>query len=186
MLRAYQRDLVISYVVNTVKRLDKRDPAAVGLMSWVIENAALLKLDTRQKAPPRRTRRDRASDAADSGLTEGSWEEFRETLCHKAQTTARRRPDLTARRLRHLAEITGISPTDIRILEVLLLYETEPVVESMIEEVFRSGHRRSRFNIRNSPLPNLLDLPPHAVSVRLKSAAPLLRSGLVSVGHVLT
>ena len=86
MLRAYQRDLVISYVVNTVKRLDKRDPAAAGLMSWVIENAALLKLDTRQKAPPRRTRRDRASDAADSGLTEGSWEEFRETLCHEAQT----------------------------------------------------------------------------------------------------
>ena len=183
MLRAYQRDLVISYVVNTVKRLDKRDPEAADLMSWVIENAALLKLDTRQKAPPRRTRRDQASDAADSGLTEGSWEEFRETLCHEAQTTSKRRPDLTARRLRHLAEITGISPTDIRILEVLLLYETEPVVESMIDEVFRSGHRRSRFNMRNSPLPNLLDLPPHAVSVRLRPTAPLLRSGLVSVDN---
>ena len=84
MLRAYQRDLVISYVVNTVKRLDKRDPEAADLMSWVIENAALLKLDTRQKAPPRRTRRDQASDAADSGLTEGSWEEFREQGIHFA------------------------------------------------------------------------------------------------------
>ena len=68
MLRAYQRDLVISYLVNTVKRLDKRDPAAGDLMSWVIENAALLKLDTRQKAPPRRTRRDSAPnfDLSDS------------------------------------------------------------------------------------------------------------------------
>ena len=183
MLRAYLRDLVISYVANTVKRLDKRDPEAADLMSWVIENAGVLKLDTRQKAPPRRTRRDRVSDAADSSLTEDSWEEFRETLCHKAQTTARRRPDLTARRLRHLADITGISPTDIRILEVLLLYETEPVIDSMIDDVFRSGHRRSRFNIRYSPLPSLLDLSPHAVSIRLKPTAPLLRSGLVSVDN---
>ena len=84
MLRAYLRDLVISYVANTVKRLDKRDPEAADLMSWVIENAGILKLDTRQKAPPRRTRRDRVSDAADSSLTEDSWEEFRETLCHQA------------------------------------------------------------------------------------------------------
>ena len=44
MLRAYQRDLMISYVVNTVKRLDKRDPAAGDLISPLISGFFRLSL----------------------------------------------------------------------------------------------------------------------------------------------
>ncbi len=188
MLRDYLRELLLSYVGNTAKYYNWYDPEASYLMSWVIENhlLLLLNLDTWQEAHPPRTcrqRGDRASDAAHSRLTEESWDDFRETILDNPLKASRRRPDLTARRLRHLTKITGISPTDVRILEALLLCETDPVVGSMIGAVFRGRIRGEQFNIQYSPLPCLLNLSPHAVSVRLKPAAPLLRSGLVSVDN---
>ena len=89
--------------------------------------------------------------------------------------------DLVSRRLRRLAGITGISATDIRILEILLLYQTNPVIESLVDDVFMGGSRRAQFNMRDSALPYFLDMSHRAVSMRFTPEAPLVRSGLVSV-----
>ena len=64
------------------------------------------------------------ADPGDPQLSEDGWADFRQTLADKVKTAGSPRPDLMSRRLRSLADITGISATDIRILEILLLYHT--------------------------------------------------------------
>ena len=56
------------------------------------------------------------------------------------RSTTKARCDRTGRRLRHLAKTTGLSRTDVGILELLLRYQTQPVIESMVDDVFgRTG-----------------------------------------------
>ena len=179
MLNAYQRRLLFSYLANSAGRLDRRDPAAAELVSWAVDNAGVLELETAHEAPARRRRR--AATGDESGLKKRAWTDFGKSLGAKARATAKAKPDLTARRLRRLADIARISPTDTRILEVLLFYETNGVMESMVDEVFETRVRTEAFNVRNSVLSCLLDMSPHAASVRLRPDAPLVRSGLVVV-----
>ena len=186
MLSAYQRHLIWSYLVNIARILDREDPAAVVLMSWTAENAALFDFVPRKKtASPvrRRSRRNSYSDTAGTEPSADEWTSFLTFVEERVRATKRARPDLPARRLAPLAKITGISPTDIRILEALLLYETNPVIESLIDDIFGRATRRHRFDSRTSALPFILDLSPYAVSARLKPEAPLVRSGLVSVDN---
>ncbi len=182
MLRPYQRRLLFSYLANSARRLDRRDPAAADLASWVEDNAPVLDADRPGEVMPRRRRRrERMGDTGDPHLTEEGWAGFREMLADRVPSAARARPDLMSRRLRRLADLTGTSATDIRILEVLLLYQTNPVIESVIDEVFMGGGRRAHFNMRDSALPYFLDMSHRAVSMRFTPEAPLVRSGLVSV-----
>ena len=182
MLRPYQRRLLFSWLANAARRLDRRDPAAADLASWVADNAPVLDDEKPGEVVRRRRgRRERIAEAGDPHLTEDGWIEFQEALADKARTAGRQRPDLMSRRLKRLAAITGISATDIRILEVLLLYETDPVIESLVDDVFMGGSRRASFNMRDSALPYFLDLSHRAVAMRFAPEAPLVRSGLVSV-----
>ena len=182
MLRPYQRRLLLSYLANAARRLDRRDPAAADLASWVLDNAPVLDDEKPGEVVRRRRgRRERMADPGDPQLTEEGWAAFRQTLADKARRAGRTRADLMSRRLRRLAGITGTSATDIRILEVLLLYETNPVVESVVDDVFMGGNRRSSFNMRDSALPYFLDMSHRAVAMRFAPEAPLVRSGLVSV-----
>ena len=87
------------------------------------------------------------------------------------------------RRLRRLADIADLSRTDVRILEFLLLYETDPVIESMVDEVFNSTPHGNHINAANPVLSVLLDLSFRAVSARFGPNAPLVRSGLVEVDY---
>ena len=182
MLRPYQRRLLLSWLANAARRLDRRDPAAADLASWVTDNAPVLDNEKPGEVVRRRRgRRERIADPDDPHLSGDGWIAFQETLADKARSAGRPRPDLTARRLRRLADITGISTTDIRILEVLLLYQTNPVIESAVDDVFMGGSRRAHFNMRDSALPYFLDLSHRAVAMRFTPEAPLVRSGLVSV-----
>ena len=182
MLRPYQRRLLFSYLANAARRLDRRDPAAAELASWVSDNAPVLDDEKPGEVVRRRRgRRERMADPSDPHLTDDSWIGFQETLANKVRMAGRPRPDLMSRRLRRLADITGISATDIRILEVLLLYQTNPVVESVVDDVFMGGSRRAHFNMRDSALPYFLDMSHRAVAMRFTPDAPLVRSGLVSV-----
>ena len=123
MLRPYQRRLLFSYLANAARRLDRRDPAAADLASWVVDNAPGLDDEKPGEVVRRRRgRRERMADPGDPHLTEDGWAAFRQTLADKVAAAGRVRPDLMSRRLRRLAGITGISATDIRILEILLLY----------------------------------------------------------------
>ena len=182
MLRPYQRRLLLSYLANAAGRLDRRDPAAADLATWVADNAPVLD-DGKPGGVVRRRRgrRDRIADSGDPHLSDDGWFAFRETLADKARRAGRPGADLTSRRLKRLAGITGMSAADVRILEVLLLYQTEPVVESLVDDVFMGGSRRAEFNMRDSALPYFLDLSHRAVAMRFTPEAPLVRSGLVSV-----
>ena len=53
MLRPYQRRLLFSYLANSARRLDRRDPAAADLASWVDDNAPVLDDDrNRERSCP--------------------------------------------------------------------------------------------------------------------------------------
>lgn len=90
------------------------------------------------------------------------------------------RKDSTARGVRQLAKIAGLSRLDVHILEVLIRYKTQPVIESMIDQVDRRV-RYYVFNLRNPTLAGLLGVSVNAIQQRVTNGAPLVRSGLVAV-----
>ena len=182
MLRPYQRRLLFSYLANAARRLDRRDPAAADLATWVAENAAVLDDEKPGEVVRRRRgRRERIADPGDPHVTEDGWAAFRQALADKARMAGKPGADLMSRRLRRLAGITGISATDIRLLEILLHHKTSPVIESLVHDVFMDRRSSADFNMRDSALPYFLDMSHGAVAMRFTPEAPLVRSGLVSV-----
>ena len=179
MLNAYQRRLLLSYIANAAERLGRRHPVALELVTWVVEHAGHLGIEPDRDAPRRRPRWRSAED--EPRLTKMIWAGFRQALRDGIRSAGNPGPDLTARRLRRLADIAPVCDTDIRILECLLLYETSRLAESMIDDVFRDVQRRGQFNVGHSPLPYVLDLSPRAAAARLGPDAPLVRSGLVAI-----
>ena len=103
-------------------------------------------------------------------------------MCLVEYSVARKaRPDRTAQRLRRLARTTGLTRTDVDVLELVLRYQTQPVIESMIDDVFRSSRRFTPLNVQNPALPALLGVSANTVQGRLRGDAPLVRSGLVCI-----
>ena len=99
---------------------------------------------------------------------------------HSAARKAR--PDRTGQRLRRLARATALSRTDVDLLELVLRYQAQPVIESMINDVFRAPRRfMMPLNVQSPALPTLLGVSANTVQARLRADAPLGRSGLVSV-----
>ena len=183
---ARQRHRVFTYLLNTASQVHFREDVACNLVSWVGEHARLLKFDIGHEAFSTSTRGllpGFRADRADSDLTPCAWASVREALHNTAAATRRARPDLMLRRLQRLAGIAGLSRTDIRILEVLLLHETDPFIESMVEDIFRSIRRARCLNVTHPVLPMFLDLSFRAVSARFGPDAPLVRSGLVEVDY---
>ena len=78
-----------------------------------------------------------------------------------------------------------LSRTDVAILEIMLRYRSNPVIESLIDAVFEGGrHFRGLskiFNVRGPALPCFLGISGSTFLRRFDSDAPLVRSGLVSV-----
>lgn len=186
MLGARQRHRVFAYLLNTARRLDCRDDTARELMSWVSENARLLQFDIGHEVPSltgRRSQRGYRSDSAGSDFMPAAWAAFRKTLQNAVDSTRRARPDLTLRRLRHLADIAGLTRTDIRILEFLPVHQTDPVIESMFDDIFRSSHHGRCMKATHPALSWCLDLSFRAVLARFAPDAPLVRSGLVEVDY---
>ena len=131
MLPAYERHLIVSYVANAAARLHHRDRAASALAEWMIGSDDGAAFASRRL----RSRLDRANIDPEESLSSSDWRSFRRALRDECAATTQPQPDLTARRLWRLAETTGLNRTDIAILELLLRYQTQPIVESMIDEV---------------------------------------------------
>ena len=131
MTTDYERHLIVSYLANTARRLHHRDRAAQALAEWVMdsEDGGASRAGGFARAWIGRT-----SDP-DEKLSGGDWRSFRRALRDECAVTGRGQPDLTARRLQRLAETTGLNRTDVAILELMLRYHTEPIIESMIDEV---------------------------------------------------
>lgn len=176
MLSAYIRHLIFTYLDNIVRRVNRRQPQAAALVEWVAENIGLLELDADALDLPSDLR-------SDSPPSERVWKRLRRVVGAERKAGLGRSPDRAAGRLVDLGEMIGLSCEDIAILEIILRYETHPVVEDLMDDVFSGRrHRLGRaMNVRNPSLPTLLDMSANTLRRRFAPAAPLIRSGLVQV-----
>ena len=114
-------------------------------------------------------------------MPEPEWEYLREALGNKYTVSMRARPDRLAGRLRYLGKAMRLSRTDTEILEFVMRYRTLPIIESMSDSIFDSG-RKPLFS-RSPALPCFLGVSAKAILSRLEPDAPLVKSGLVSIGY---
>lgn len=132
----------------------------------------------------RRHRRRRLELDADEGMSVPRLRRLQQELREERSATNGTRCDRTGRRLRCLARTTGLTRTDVGILELLLRYQTQPIIESMVDDVFgRAGRNINALNLRGRALSALLGISAGTVHRLLANGAPLVRSGLVSIGN---
>ena len=178
MQSAYERYLVVLYLANAAERLHHRDPEASRLAEWVTDR------DNRAAYGGKGLfeRLARADIEPDEKISARQMRHVRQALRDERATMKRAKFDRTAQRVRLLGEATGLSPIDVRILELLLRYHTQPAIEAMVDDIFaRYSGRRHPLNFRSGPLSALLGISANAVSGRLAADTPLVRSGLVTV-----
>ncbi len=174
----YEQHLVYSYLANAASRLHYRSKEAEKLSEWVADNAGELNLDGMVHPPRRRSfREERKAEPSKQ-----DWQALLKLLESKRSATKNAPEDTTSRRIRNLGKTMGLSPTDVDILNFMLRCETQPIIESMIDDVFDVRSRKmAKLNVKGIVLRYLLDRSIHTVLSRFKPDAPLLRSGLISV-----
>ena len=176
MLTAYERRLILSYFSNAASRLPRHCPEARALADCVAEHGDLLVLafqPTLEFGVP------------EGELSVGQWQHLRNTLESRHAAAKRVRGDRTALRIRRLGREMRLSRTDVAILELLLRYHTQPLIESLIDAVFNVGLGRGTheevFKVGRRALPDLLGVSVGGCFARLAAHAPLARSGLVFI-----
>ena len=178
MPNAYEQRLVAFYLANAAAALHHRDREASDLADWIADRENRVAFGRRKRPSPIRA----GTRGRDEGLSGGNWRSLKEALREEYSAVRKARPDRTGQRLRRLARATGLSRTDIDLLELVLRYQTQPVIESMIDDVFRAPRRfMTPLNVQGPALPALLGVSANTVQGRLRTDAPLVRSGLVSV-----
>ena len=175
----YEQRLMFCYLANAASRLHYRSKEAEKLIEWVADNADELNLEGMVQPPRRRSFR----DESEAGPSKQEWQAFRKILESKRSTTKNAPEDVTARRIRSLGKTTGLSSTDVDILNFMLRCETQPVIESMVDDVFdmRSRRKMAKLNVKGIFLRYLLDRSVDTIRSRFKPDGPLLRSGLLSI-----
>ena len=200
MLTTYEQHLIVRYLANVTSCLHHQDPEAKELVEWIASNGRRMAFGSRSKAPPalrRKRRRSRvppsnvgrkrldlddllaAEDFKDledctDGLTTKQWHRLGRALRNKCAATRPARSDRTAQRLRSLGKTAGLSRTDIAILEIMLRYQTQPIIESMIDSVME--FRGTPFNLKSPVLSAFLGVSGNSILGRLRTDAPLIRS----------
>ena len=209
MLTACEQRLIVRYLANLASCLHHRDPEAKEVVDWIASNGRRTGFGSGRRparAHGRKRRRPRAlpsslgrkrlglDDLLDSedfedlenhtdGVTGRQWSRLAEALRSKCAAARSAREDRTAQRLRCLGRTAGLSRTDLAIVELMLRYHTQPVIESMIDSVFgHASFRNAPFNLRGGPaLSALLGVSANTILGRLRADAPLVRSGLVCI-----
>ena len=177
MLNAYEQRLMAFYLANAAAALHHRDREASDLAEWIADRENRMAFGSRKRRSPLRA----GKVGRDEGMSGGKWRALHAALCEEYSVARKARPDRTAQRLRRLARATGLTRTDVDLLELTLRYQTQPVIESMIDDVFRSSRRFTPLNVQNPALPALLGVSANTVQGRLRGDAPLVRSGLVCI-----
>ena len=207
MLTACEQHLIVRYLANLASCLHHRDPEAKELVEWIASNGRRTGFGSRRKASRAfggKRRRSRAlpsnlghkrldlddllaseefrdlEDCAD-GPTGRQWSRLAEALRSKCAAAKPVRGDRTTQRLRCLGRTAGLTRTDLAILELMLRYQTQPMIESMIDNVFEHHSIRRPFNLKSPVLPALLGVSANTILGRLRADAPLIRSGLVCI-----
>ena len=174
----YEQHLTFCYLANAASRLHYRSKEAEKLSEWVADNADELNLDGMVHPPRRRSfREERQAEPSKQ-----DWQALLKLLESKRSATKNAPEDTTSRRIRNLGKTMGLSPTDVDILNFMLRCETQPIIESMIDDVFDVRSRKmAKLNVKGIVLRYLLDRSVYTVLSRFKPDAPLLRSGLLSI-----
>ena len=178
MLTAHEKRLVTFYLANAASRLHHQDREASELAGWIADRDNRVAFGTGRRRlhplPP--------DPDPEEGMSKGKLLRLEAALREEHAKARRARLDRTARRLQALGETVGLSRTDLDILELLLRYSTQPIIESMVDDIFgRATRCMTPFNLKGRALPALLGASPSAIHGRLRDDAPLVRSGLVSV-----
>ena len=176
MLTAYEKYLLARCLANAASGLRRRDPEAAALAGWAADGENRIALGGRG----RRRRRLRRWTADYGKVSKEQFRGLRQALQDERPARAPRR-DRTGRRLLRLAGTAGLSRTDTALLELLVRYRTNPVFESLIDDVFIDPSRWHDLNVRGRALALMLGLSPGAVARRFDPDKPLLRTGLVSI-----
>ncbi len=173
----YEQHLMFCYLANAASRLHHARKEAEKLFEWVADNPDLLDLGDIVQPPRRRSSGDR-----NMGPSNQKWQTLFQALKDKCSKTKNTPEDTTAQRIRRLGKTTGLASTDAEILNFMIRYETQPIIESMTEQVFDVSIRHgSKLNVKGHMLHYLLDKSIRTILNRFKSDAPLLRSGLISI-----
>ena len=208
MLTACEQHLIVRYLANLASCLHHRDPEVKELVEWIASNGRRTVFGSRRKASRAfggKRRRSRAlqsnlghqrldlddllaseefkklENGADGLIGKQQWSRLAEALRCKCSATKSVRGDRTTQRLRCLGRTAGLSRTDLAILELMLRYQTQPMIESMIDDVFDHHSIGRPFNLKSPVLSALLGVSANTVLGRLRADAPLIRSGLVCI-----
>ena len=165
IITPYERHLIVSYLHNLVagggdsRLLQATDREC--LPDWITEHADLLQCD--------------------SLLADTHWSRscLKKALRQLRERTRQARRDPTARYLRRLGKMAGLSHLDLAILEALIRYKTQPIIESLMDQIDHLVPHYI-FSLRNPLLSGLLGVSMSTIRERVSPGAPLLRSGLVS------
>lgn len=205
MLTPYESRLGLTWLANAAERIHHRRPEAAALVEWVIENVEALaaglvgqgcRIDAAGLAEAiaesagalqRRGRSARAAELAENQGDGGrqAWQHLRAELRRTSNATRAIGPDATALRLQRLARITRLDDADLQVVELLLRYQTQPALESLLDDVYSAGP--ARFSRRIGPSPTnpacaeLLGISRNTLLARCAPDAPLARSGLLAV-----
>ena len=178
MTTPYERLLVVSYLANAAERLHHRDREAEALAEWVADRDNRSLYESKSLI----SRMIKADIEPEEGMSARQFRRLRQVLREERAALKRTTYDRTAQRLRSLGEVTGLSTIDVAILELLLRYQTQPVIESIVDEIFvRTGKRAMPLNVRGAAMSALLGVSAGAVHSRLSGGAPLVSAGLVSI-----
>ncbi len=180
----YEKRLVLSYLTNAVRRLHRGSSESRelrGLFEWVSENSRLLPAGSSLVELCKEGARRRKSGGGPSKDQSDALRDRLTTGEHGATRPVRPvRADRLASGLRRLGREINLSRTDLAILEIMLRYRSNPVVEDLLDSVF--GRKLAMiFNVRGPALPCLLGISGNTFLARLEPDAPLVKSGLVAV-----
>ena len=176
MLSTYERKLITTYLANMAAKFNHRDSEAAVLVKWITDRDNRNLNGGKTMFP----HMDCIEHYFDDTPTKAHLRMVRQALQRECTALKTTKYDLVAKRLQNLAQATRLSTTDIDILELLLRYSTQPVIETMIDEVFRE-RARYRVTLNSSTIATLLNLSPGDVQRRLHSESPLVSSGLVTI-----
>ena len=174
MLTAYESRLIFFWLANAIDRFSASSREGNNLTRWLEEHAGLLGISS-----------GRADDAGThSGRRRPSkdWRRARAAIERRRKATARARRDRTSTRLRRLASLLTLSATDVALVEAMLRYETQPVVEDLFDCLLaKRNHVTAALNVGHGLLAHMLGISPRGLRRRLSADSPLVSSGLVSV-----
>ena len=173
MPTAYEVRLIFWWLANAIDHLSKTSRDREAVAEWLEEHAQALGVpfEPMDDAATHSRRRWRGASA--------NWRNVRAAVRHGREATARVRRDRTAARLHRLAGALGLSATDVALVEAMLCYDTQPVVEVLFDRLTRRG--RATFNAANGVLVHVLGISPRRLLERLAADRPLVSCGIVSV-----